>query len=57
MDVMTEALDALLPEPAIVCGNSLGGAVALHYALARPEKVLGLVLLSPAGLGLGGGAR
>ena len=52
MDVMTEALDALLPEPAIVCGNSLGGAVALHYALARPEKVLGLVLLSPAGLKL-----
>lgn len=52
MEVMTGALDQLLPEPAIVCGNSLGGAVALHYALNRPEKVVGLVLMSPAGLRL-----
>lgn len=51
-DVMTRGLDRLLPGPAILCGNSLGGAVALHYALARPEKVMGLVLLSPAGLRL-----
>lgn len=46
---MVAALDELLDEPAIVVGNSLGGALALHYANARPEKVRGLVLLSPAG--------
>lgn len=46
---VVEALDALLEEPAIVVGNSLGGALALHYAVTRPEKVRGLVLLSPAG--------
>lgn len=45
----TEALDALVDEPAIVVGNSLGGSVALQYAIARPERVRALVLLSPAG--------
>jgi pimeloyl-ACP methyl ester carboxylesterase len=45
----TEALDAVLDEPAIVVGNSLGGSVALQYAIARPERVRALVLLSPAG--------
>jgi len=49
LESMTSALDELLDEPAIVCGNSLGGAIALHYAGVRPERVRGLVLLSPAG--------
>ncbi|AKT43051.1 alpha/beta fold hydrolase [Chondromyces crocatus] len=49
MDAMTGLLDKELTEPAIVCGNSLGGAVALRYALERPERVRGLVLTSPAG--------
>ncbi len=44
-----EALDEILDEPAIVVGNSLGGSVALQYAIARPERVRALVLLSPAG--------
>jgi pimeloyl-ACP methyl ester carboxylesterase len=49
-DAMSEALDALLgAEAAILVGNSLGGAVALHYAGLRPERVRGLVLLSPGG--------
>lgn len=48
-DAMTFALDALLVEPAILVGNSLGGAVAMHYAASRPDRVRGLVLLSPAG--------
>lgn len=51
-DTMIRAIDALITEPAIVCGNSLGGALALAYALERPEKVRGLVLMSPAGLKL-----
>lgn len=46
---MTGALDALLDEPAVVVGNSLGGAVALHYAVTRPERVRALALVSPAG--------
>ena len=48
-EAMGDALDHLIDEPAIVCGNSLGGAVALRYALDRPEKVRALVLVSPAG--------
>lgn len=48
-EALAQALDALLDEPAIVVGNSLGGAVALHYAIARPDRVAGLLLLSPAG--------
>jgi pimeloyl-ACP methyl ester carboxylesterase len=48
-DAVTTALDSLLEEPALVVGNSLGGAVALQYAITRPNQVRGLVLLSPAG--------
>jgi pimeloyl-ACP methyl ester carboxylesterase len=40
-------LDGL--EPAILVGNSLGGAVALARAVSRPESVRALILLSPAG--------
>lgn len=36
---------------AMFLGHSLGGGVALHLALARPELVDGLVLLAPAALG------
>jgi pimeloyl-ACP methyl ester carboxylesterase len=43
------ALDALLVEPAVFFGNSMGGLAAIHYALARAEQVEGLVLCSPAG--------
>jgi pimeloyl-ACP methyl ester carboxylesterase len=50
-DSVTNALDAVLgdEEPAVLVGNSLGGAIALHYASVRPERVRGLVLLSPGG--------
>lgn len=41
------ALDEVLDEPPVVYGNSLGGAVALHYGLVRPTRAL--VLASPAG--------
>jgi pimeloyl-ACP methyl ester carboxylesterase len=46
---LREALDRTLDEPAFLVGNSLGGFVATRYALDRPERVRGLVLLSPAG--------
>lgn len=43
------ALDTVHTEPAVVVGNSLGGLAAARYVLARRERVLGAVLLSPAG--------
>jgi pimeloyl-ACP methyl ester carboxylesterase len=46
---LSRVLDDTLDEPAIVVGNSLGGALALHYAITRPERVRALVLVSPAG--------
>lgn len=49
VDAIGDALDGLLDEPAVVLGNSLGGAVALGYALRRPARVRGLMLVSPAG--------
>jgi pimeloyl-ACP methyl ester carboxylesterase len=48
-DAVVDAIDAALGEPAVIFGNSLGGAAAIHYALARPERVRGLVLCSPSG--------
>ncbi|WP_437550728.1 alpha/beta fold hydrolase [Sorangium sp. So ce367] len=49
---MHELLDRELDEPAIVVGNSLGGAVAVSYALSSPDRVRALVLASPAGAGM-----
>jgi pimeloyl-ACP methyl ester carboxylesterase len=43
------ALDQLVGEPTFLLGNSLGGALALRYAVEHPDRVLGLVLASPAG--------
>jgi pimeloyl-ACP methyl ester carboxylesterase len=48
-DSITAALDALLDEPALIFGNSLGGATAVRYASTRPERVRGLFLTSPGG--------
>ena len=36
-----------LPEPAVLCGLSLGAVLALDYAIRRPEKIAGLVLIAP----------
>ncbi len=46
---LTEALDAVLDDPVILFGNSLGGAAAIRYALTRPARVRGLILCSPSG--------
>jgi pimeloyl-ACP methyl ester carboxylesterase len=49
-DVLADALEAELPAPFDLLGNSLGGAVALVLAERRPELVRRLVLAAPAGL-------
>lgn len=46
---LLEALAAVQAEPAVVIGNSLGGAAALRWALANPERTAGVLLFSPAG--------
>lgn len=43
------AVDAVLDEPAVVLGNSMGGFAAVRLAHALPEKVRALVLVSPGG--------
>jgi pimeloyl-ACP methyl ester carboxylesterase len=44
-------LDALGVDRAVVVGNSLGGLLGLHLALAEPERVTVLGLVGSAGLG------
>lgn len=46
---LVEALDALIDEPSIVFGNSMGGYAALAYAARRPERVAAVVAVSPSG--------
>lgn len=46
---LLETLDSLSLGETTVFGNSLGGAAAVRYALARPENVRALILASPAG--------
>ena len=46
-----ELLERLGVERATVIGHSLGGAIALHLTLERPELVERLGLVAPAGLG------
>ena len=50
-DYVTQVADVLGVKQAVVVGHSLGGGVALHLALRRPDLVDGLVLLAPAALG------
>jgi lipase len=58
IDANVSAMAALLDERAdgqvVVVGHSFGGAIAMHLAAARPDRVKGLLLLDPA-VGLDGG--
>lgn len=49
LDAIADTLDQVLDEPALILGNSMGGLVAIRYALARPQMVRGLALISPGG--------
>lgn len=54
LDAYVADLDAVLDEVAsprvVLMGHSMGGGIALTYALSRPDRVRGLVLLSPTGI-------
>lgn len=47
-DDLLAILDALQIDTVTVCGVSMGGAVALHFALEHPDRIDKLVLISPA---------
>lgn len=49
--VLADFLDAVGVARAHLVGHSLGGALALQVAMKNPERVAGLTLLAPAGLG------
>lgn len=48
-EILTDWLNALGIARAVLLGNSIGGAVAVRYAAAQPQRVAGLVLVSPGG--------
>ncbi|MDT7575486.1 MAG: hypothetical protein QOH17_1819, partial [Pseudonocardiales bacterium] len=50
-DFLGGFLDALGLESVIVCGHSLGGAIAVHFGYHHPQRVERLVLVSAGGLG------
>ncbi len=48
LDLLDAVIDRAGGAPAILIGNSAGAAVAIEFALAHPERVAALVLISPA---------
>ncbi len=48
-EVQLDALAALVPERAILFGNSLGGVVATQLYARVPERIAAIVLVSPGG--------
>jgi pimeloyl-ACP methyl ester carboxylesterase len=54
VEAIAGVLDALgEPAPVALVGNSMGGAAALRFALAHPERTARVVAVAPAGLGQG----
>jgi len=43
---LLQLLDELGVERVLLCGHSLGGALALRFALDHPERVAGLIVIS-----------
>lgn len=53
---VARVLDALGWERAVVLGHSFGGHLALHVALALPERLIGVLVVDPLG-GVGDGGQ
>ena len=51
-DHLLAFLDAMKIDRAVLVGHSLGGAVVTRLALRNPARVLGLVLVAPAPVGM-----
>lgn len=49
-DLLAALLDELGVSRAVLLGNSIGGAAAIRFAAAHPERVTALVLANPGGL-------
>ncbi len=45
LEAVVADVEALTPERFVLCGYSMGGRIALHVALALPERVSALVLV------------
>jgi pimeloyl-ACP methyl ester carboxylesterase len=54
--LVAHLLQHLNIQKAWVCGNSMGGEVALNLALANPQLVTGLILIDSAGVEVPGGS-
>jgi alpha-beta hydrolase superfamily lysophospholipase len=49
VETLIELVGAELPrQPVFLLGNSMGGLIAIEYALQHPEQLTGLVAMSPA---------
>jgi pimeloyl-ACP methyl ester carboxylesterase len=48
LDDLLEVVDRLATGPVLLVGNSMGGGLALDFALTHPDRVTGLLLLAPA---------
>ncbi len=53
--LIAHLLDYLKIERAWICGNSMGGEIALNIALQNPQRVAGLILVDSAGVAVSGG--
>lgn len=48
-EVIEELMDAMHLNSVILCGHSMGGQIAIQYALNHPSRVQQLILMAPAG--------
>jgi pimeloyl-ACP methyl ester carboxylesterase len=53
IDTMAQDLESLLdaleiPGPIVLAGCAVGGAIALHFAATRPQRMRGLIAMGPA---------
>ena len=52
---LSRALDGWINGPVIVVGHSMGGEIAAALAMERPDRIIKVILIAPAGKGLGMG--